>query len=439
MRKPHIAALLIPAAFAALGSVWLATSELQARERTTYAPQRITPLEQLRRRDIQIAVWEKALAMDTTSAIALGNLAAFHMQRARESGEYADYGIAERLARRSLTSRTQRNGPAFVTLASALLAQHDFGRARAAAQDVVSLYPDIPEYRALLGETQLELGDYADAAMSFSQLNVNKAHLSIAPRLARWQEISGQTDKARALLRGALADAKSQRDLPPEQLAWFYLRLAELEMRSGRERTARKVLIEALAVAPEDFRLLGAMARLEAGAGNNDDAVELGEKSLAQRLDPVTLAMLSDVYAAKGDGKKSVEYMHALEVTAAAQPGPFHRALSLFLLDHNTRIAEVLGKAEEESKTRKDIYGYDLLAWALFKSHRYAEARAASRLALRMATEDAQLYYHAGMIERALHGKGAADYLERALTINPHFNFAQAAIARSALESLNDG
>lgn len=437
MHKQRLLFLVIPAVLAA---AWLATSELQARERTNVAAApRITPLEQLRRRDIQISVWKKALAMDTTSAIALGNLAAFYIQRARESGEYADYGIAEQLARRSLASRTQRNGPAFVTLASSLLAQHDFGHARAAAQDVVTLYPDIPEYRALLGETQLELGDYASAAMSFSQLNVNKAHLSIAPRLARWAEISGRTDRARALLRGALADAKSQRDLPPEQLAWFYLRLAEVEMRSGRERMARNILTEGLSAAPDDFRLLGAMGRLEAGAGNNDKAIEFGEKSLAQRLDPVTLAMLSDVYAAKGDRKKSVEYMYVLEVTAAAQPGPFHRALSLFLLDHNTRIAEVLGKAEEESKTRKDIYGYDLLAWALYKSHRYPEARTAIRMALRMSTEDAQLYYHAGMIELAMHGAAAQDYLERALTINPHFNHDQAAIARSALESLHDG
>ena len=113
MHKTRFVLVLIPVV---LASAWLATTELQARERTSVGPPRVGPLEQLRQRDVQIAVWNKALAMDSTSALALGNLAALYTQRARESGEYADYGRAEKLARRSLTSRTQRNGPAFVTL-----------------------------------------------------------------------------------------------------------------------------------------------------------------------------------------------------------------------------------------------------------------------------------------------------------------------------------
>lgn len=417
---------------------WMGVSELQAREKTPARNgRRISPMEQLRERDVQIAVWNKALAADPTSALALGNLAAFHLQRARESGEYSDYGRAEQYARRSLGSRTQRNGPAFVTLASALLAQHDFGHARAIAQDVTQLYPEIPEYRALLGETELELGDYPAAARSFESLNAYRTQLSIAPRLARWEEIRGETDKARQRLKRALESAQTQ-DLPSEQLAWFYLRVADVEMRSGRTRSARKTLNEGLAATPDDYRLLGAMARLEAGDGSTDKAIDFGERSLAQRLDPLTLGTLSDIYAARGDSAKSAEYMAALEATASAQPGPFHRALSLFLLDRNTRVAEVLAKAEEETKTRKDIYGYDLLAWALYKNHRFSEARDAMKLAMRLCTEDAQIYYHAGMIELALgKPKVAADYLERAVTINPGFNYAQAKIAKATLESLS--
>lgn len=435
------ALIVLTAVPLAAGFGWLGARQLQARERPHSTRARtLTPIEQLRGRDVQIAVWNKALAMDTAGALVLVNLAALHMQRARESGEYADYGRAEALARKSIASRTQRNGPAFVTLASALLAQHDFGHARAVAQDVAALYPDVPEYRALLGETQLELGDYADAAQSFSALSAYRSHLSIAPRLARWAEIRGQTDRARKILAAALASARERWDLPPEQLAWFHLRLADLEARSGRPRAARRILREGLDAAPDDYRLLGAMARLEAGAGNTDEAIDYGERSIAQRLDPATLAVLSAIYESRGDSAKSNEYMGALEATAANQPGPFHRALSLFLLDRDTRIPEVLAKAEEEIRTRKDIYGYDLLAWALYKSRRYADARAASRMALRMSTEDAQIYYHAGMIERAAgNPAAAADYLERALTINPAFDYTQAKVARATLKSLSRG
>lgn len=436
MRRLYAIPITIAALLVVAG--WFGAHELQARERPQARARRLlSPMEQLKERDVQIAVWNKALAMDPTSALVLGNLAAFHLQRARESGEYADYGRAESLARRSLADRTQRNGAAYVTLASALLAQHDFGRARAVANDVAQLYPGIPGYRALLGETQMELGDYAGAGRTFGALSAYRSDLSIGPRLARWDEIRGQTDRARAILKGALNEAR-RRDLPAEQLAWFYLRSSEVDARSGRIYSARKTLQEGLAATPGDYRLLGAMSRLEAGAGNTDKAITFGERSLAQRLDPLTLGTLSDIYAARGDSAKSAEYAAALEATAAGQPGPFHRALSVFLLDRGARIEEVLGKAEEEIKTRKDIYGYDLLGWALYKSHRYVEARAAAKMAMRLSTEDAQIYYHAGMIQHAL-GKqaAAADYLERALTINPGFNYAQAKIARATLEQIS--
>ena len=57
--------------------------------------------------------------------------------------------------------------------------------------------------------------------------------------------------------------------------------------------------------------------------------------------------------------------------------------------------------------------------------------------ALRLGTRDARLFYHAGMIERALgNPEGAAAYLRQALATNPHFHPRHAAEARRALEAL---
>jgi hypothetical protein len=47
------------------------------------------------------------------------------------------------------------------------------------------------------------------------------------------------------------------------------------------------------------------------------------------------------------------------------------------------------------------------------------------------------LFYHAGMIERALgDAVGARRDLEKALKLNPGFDFGQAAIARQTLEEM---
>ena len=435
MKGRYVVASFI-AVVAAMGSV--GAHRLAAREKDSNpTARRISPAEQLRQRDLQIAGWNKALDMDSASAIALGQLAGLYLQRGRESGNYEDFTRAELLAKRSISLRTGRNGMSFVTLASSLLAQHRFGEARETANSVVELEPDIPQYRALLGETQLELGDYDGARASFDSLYSLRTHLSIGPRLARFAELTGHTSEARTLLRVSRDAALARSDLPPEQIAWFHLRLGDLEARAGRPRASRDAFSRGLLLAPSDYRLLSALARLELAQGNTQTAADLAERSLAERMDPVTLGTLSEAYEILRDTTRAGEFFRAMEVSVTAQPGAYHRAWSLFLLDHNRRVPEVLGKAREEIRIRKDIYGYDLLGWALFKQGLYTEARRAAVQALRLGTEDAMLYYHAGMIERALGDRAAArDYLERALTINDAFDPIQARIARETLESL---
>jgi hypothetical protein len=57
--------------------------------------------------------------------------------------------------------------------------------------------------------------------------------------------------------------------------------------------------------------------------------------------------------------------------------------------------------------------------------------------ALRLGTRDARLFYHAGMIERALGNVGAAaGYLRLALDTNPHFHLRQADEARRTLHAI---
>jgi len=86
---------------------------------------------------------------------------------------------------------------------------------------------------------------------------------------------------------------------------------------------------------------------------------------------------------------------------------------------------------------RQDIYGWDLLAWALHKNGRDADARSAVCHALALGTRDAMLFYHAGMIERALGDRDAArQHLTDALAVNPYWHPTQPAEARAALEGL---
>jgi len=438
MHLRRLGIIIVVVAAVAGGGGWWKVRRLAAMERVAAGEAAAATAAEREMHPADIGFFEARAARDTESATDRTRLAALYVQRARETGDEQDYARAEQTARASLALRTQRNGAASVVLASALLAQHRFTEARDVARRLVTEMPGIDSYRALLGETSLELGDYAAARAAFDSISgAGRRSLDIAPRLARWAEIRGDTTAARTIMRDAVSAVTERRDVPREQAAWFQLRLADLYLRQGRTRGAERELRDGLAIDPADHRLLAAMARLAAVRQDWREAIRWGDSAIAVTLDPATLGIVSDAHAALGDSEKAAEYVAAMEVAVGQQPGAYHRAWSLFLLEHGRRIPEVLAAAQAELAGRRDVYGWDLVAWALYKSGRAAEAREPMRHALAQGTQDATLYYHAGMIARAAGDTVAArDYLERALTIAPAFDHAAPAIARAALDSL---
>ena len=430
---------LVVAAAVTGGGTWWNARRLTAMERVSTAAALSATAAEREMRTADVAFYEARAAGDSTSALDRTQLAALYLQRARENNDEQDYVRAEQAARASLGLRSQRNGAAFVVLASALLAQHRFEEARDAARRLVAAEPGIDAHRALLGETCLELGDYAGARAAFDSISATgRGSLSVAPRLARWAEIRGDTATAHAIVLELGRTVATLRDLPREQVAWFHLRAADLDLRQGRTERAERALREGLAVRPGDHRLLAAMARLAANRQDWKAAIQYGDSAIALALDPATLGVVSDAYAALGDTAKAAEYVTVMEVAVGEQPGTYHRAWSLFLLDHGRRVPEVLAAAQAELEGRRDIHGYDLLAWALHKSGRPQEARAAAAAALAQGTQDPMFLYHAGMIALAAGDAAAArEHLQRALAIAPAFDHAAPAIARAALDSLD--
>lgn len=356
--------------------------------------------------EADIAFYERRVARDPMGAADRANLGSLLLQRARETGNYQDYLRAERVARQSLTIRTGRNAKAYSILTSALLAQHHFPEALATARQLRELDPSSKNYTALLGEIEYELGDYAAARQAFASLKDAAFDLSVAPRLARWAELNGRTDEARHLLANALWEASRRIDLAREQKAWFALRLGDLELRAGRIEAAEAAYRQGLVFFPADYRLKAAIARLESARGRWREAIRYGEDALATVLEPGTLGVLSDAYAALGDPARAEEFVQVMEVAVTGQSGPIHRQWSLFLLDHGRDVELVARKAREELATRRDIYGYDVLAWALHRQGRDAGARAAMDSALRLGTRDPLLARHSAAIDSVLARKG---------------------------------
>jgi Tfp pilus assembly protein PilF len=100
---------------------------------------------------------------------------------------------------------------------------------------------------------------------------------------------------------------------------------------------------------------------------------------------------------------------------------------------------EAYQNAVREYEVRRDIYGADAVAWTALKAGELAKANRAIKQALRLGTQDARLFYHAGMIARASGEKQTAgEYLRRALALSPQFDPLQTRIAKQALSEIDN-
>jgi Flp pilus assembly protein TadD len=124
--------------------------------------------------------------------------------------------------------------------------------------------------------------------------------------------------------------------------------------------------------------------------------------------------------------------------TLAAAAGPVHdRGLARILADTGRDPDRAVQLARAELAVRRDVYGYDALAWALVNAGDAGAADAAMRSALAEGTPDARLWYHAGVIAATL-GRDdlARGYLSDALALGAALDPRARERASAVLESL---
>ena len=355
-------------------------------------------------RDRDIVFYTARAAGDPASAADRVTLASLLLARSRTASSTRDLTVAESLATVAFSLRSARNVHALEVLASARMARHDFAGAHAAAALADSLEPGTASHLALLGEIELELGEYAAADTHFRAVRTTRDQFTVGARLARWYELTGRSARARVILRDAIAAVDRRTDLPREHVAWFHYRLGELELRTGHLSAADTAFQRGLLRNPDDVRLLGGLARMALARGDWRGAAGYADRATLIQLDPTTLATASRAYAALGDTLQAAQFARAMSTVALTQPGPIHRAWGLHLLNHGTKAErlDVLRRARADLRRRHDVYGHDLMAWALHRSGNDMAARHEMRLAMAQRTEDVLLQEHAAALLSAI-------------------------------------
>ncbi|MES3032525.1 MAG: hypothetical protein V4813_00860 [Gemmatimonadota bacterium] len=353
-------------------------------------------------RDRDIAFYDRRVSADPQGAADRVTLASLLLSRSRHSGSTADLARAESLATASVALRTVRNAHALEVLASVQMARHAFRDAHRAAAAADSIEPGNASHLALLGEIELELGEYAAADSHFRAVRTTRDQFTVGARLARWYELTGRSARARTILQDAITAVDLRDDLPREQVAWFHYRLGELELRVGRLAAADSAFQRGLVRNPDDIRLLGGLARTALARHDWKAAAAYGDRATLIQLDPATLGVVSEAYAALGDSTQATSFAGAMAASALSEGNAMHRAWGMHLLDHGTpaQRAEVLRRARADIRERSDVYGHDMLAWALYRDGQLDAARREMALAVAQGTEDVMLDRHAQVLLR---------------------------------------
>lgn len=371
-------------------------------------------------------------------------LAGHYLLRARAAGSQDDLALAFRAVRASLRSvGAERNTGGLAVLAQAELMAHAFAEARDHALQLSRLTPARSTPYQILGDALMEMGEYNGAEAAFGQMARRGGGVETETRFARLALLRGDAATATRRLTTALVLARNLSPPPSQTITWCHWQLGETAFSVGDYARAESHCRDALALSPSDAPARASLGRVCAARGDLAGAIAQYER--AARLLPDNLAFaasLGDLYKLAGRNKDAgAHYARVEEIgRQGTQPGaPFDRSLALFYADHDLHPAEAHANAARVYKERPDIVGADILAWTALKAGRIAQAQAAINAALRLGTQDARLFYHAGMIARAAGDKKSARrHLQRALALSPQFDPLQAALARKALESVTE-
>ncbi len=387
-----------------------------------------------------MAFHEKRLKETPHSAMELNFLAENYNQLCRETGDISDTFRAEQLARRSLKVRAYHNDAAYYALALSLFTQHRFHESMEIGRHLAAQSAEDLHAAYLITENQTELGDYAEAEKTMQGVHPHLDDPFGMVLRARLLEMNGQVVAALTQLERARDAAAQNIDIPRENLAWFCMRVGDLQAAQGQATSAEQSYHEALALFPNDQRTLTALTRLSAARGDWAATLSWGQQAANIAPTPEVVALLGDAYRAQGNAAEAqsqyalLETMHRL---SKAQGGVYDRQRALYLADHDQGLDEALQLARKELKARHDIYAYDTLAWVCCKKGLYAEAEQAINVALAHNKQDAKLLYHAGVIAAKRGDKPKAkQYLSQALAINPYFLPFAPTQARTLLNTL---
>jgi tetratricopeptide (TPR) repeat protein len=369
-----------------------------------------------------VALLEKSAVQSPDSIQVRNRLARTYIQKARENGDASFFNLAESLLTKSL-EKEPNNAEAIGLRAWVALFKHEFKDAARWAEKGLAQSPQTSFYYGLLSDAHLEMGDYPEA-LSYAQKMVDlRPDQGSYSRAAYLRSIHGDSAGAVELWQTAIRSGAAN----AENTAWCRVELGDEYFNGGKLAKAEEAYQAALKTFPGYHRGLAGMGKVRAAQKRWAESAEFYQRAAGVIPYPQYISFLGDVYTRMQkfeEARKQYDLVEYIAKLDRVNQVLYNRDLALFYADHHANPDEALRLAQKELEVRKDIYTYDILAWAYYQNQRYPEAKRAIDQAMKLGTRDARIFFHAGMIASALgNQKAARNYLTQAISINPYFQY----------------
>jgi tetratricopeptide (TPR) repeat protein len=363
------------------------------------------------------------------------NLANAYLQKVRETGDPTLYSKVDDLLDRA-GKLEPHNPELFATEGTLALARHDFAGALERGRNALVLDPENARYHGIVGDAQIELGRYDEAIESYQEMVDRRPDFASFSRISYARELYGDPEGAIEAMEFALQAGSGV----PENRAWAYVQLGNLWFSSGDLEEAARAYDRSSRALDTYAPALAGQARVAASRGDLAQAVTLYSQAFNRMPLPEYAIALGDVYAEMGERQKADEQydlVRDIDRLYRANGVNTDLEIALFYANHDLDLQTSLEKARSAYQERPSIHAADVLAWTLYKTGDYQEARQYASEALKLGTRDPLMLFHAGMISNALgQDEQARQYLEQAVDLNPRFSILYAETAARALEDL---
>jgi tetratricopeptide (TPR) repeat protein len=340
--------------------------------------------------DAEIARLQTQIKSSPQPRLELERLGWTFVKKARLTFDTGFYKLAEQCAA-CMDATGPKSPEALLLRAHVLQSLHRFSEAETLARDLLTTRTRPFDY-AVLGDVLIDQGKIREAAAAYQRMIDLRPDLQSYTRAAHVRWLTGDLGGAIELMKLATSSSSPN---DPEAAAWAYTRLALYQLQQKGLKQALQSCDEALSLQSDYAPALVARARVLLLLNRSADA--LSELNRATSLNPLLESqwMLADVLREVGDVAHASLVECEITKLGATEDS---RTFSLYLATRRENLNLAIQLAEQELTKRRDIFTYDALAWALSASGRNEEALLNMKHALLEGTQDARLFFHAGVI-----------------------------------------